>query len=116
MVCPDRQFETFSTGTILPDKPAAEASIVWHDAGAAEGTEATATVPTTQPQDTEDRGLKPGDRIVHVDGDKLFLKLVDQDIRRFNKLLLVAALSGPGDRYRMTIEREVDGRTRRGTQ
>ena len=51
-------------------------------------------------------GLKPGDRILRVDGQK---------ISRFSQLAAIAALAKPNQKFKMTIARIMDGKTQIGT-
>jgi len=90
-------------GTVAPGYPAATAEIHWLDAGASTATTAPATGPASRP--AESIGLKPGDHIVEIDGDK---------ITRFGMLDIRSALAGADSEFVMVIERNVDGRTRTG--
>jgi regulator of sigma E protease len=51
-------------------------------------------------------GVKPGDRILEVDGQK---------ITRFSQLATMAALAEANQKFKMTIARVMDGKTRVGT-
>jgi len=86
-------------GSVDTGWPAAEATIVWDDAA---------------PDEALDVGLQPGDRIVGIEGEGLLMKLLGKKVTRFNRLMIVTALSDADDVYTVTLERDVDGRTRRG--
>jgi regulator of sigma E protease len=86
-------------GSVQPGWPAAEAKIEWADAAADEA-------PAV--------GLQPGDRIVAIEGEGLLMKLLGKKVTRFNRVMIVTALSDKDDVYTVTIEREVDGRKRTG--
>jgi regulator of sigma E protease len=79
-------------GDVLEGYPAARAKIAWQTPPA--GKAAT------------ERGLKPGDKILEIDGKK---------VTRFHTLSLKAALADRDDTFRIRIEREIDGRSHVGT-
>ena len=64
--------------------------------------------------ETPDIGLKPGDRIVAIEGEGLLLKLLGKKVSRFSRLMVVTALSDADDVYTVTFERDVDGHKRTG--
>lgn len=94
-------------GSVRPGFPASQAKIAWHDSAGA------GTAPATRP--AESIGLKPGDRITHIDGEGLLLKTIGKEITRFRRLQIIPALSDKDDQYALTVEREVDGRVLVGT-
>lgn len=87
-------------GVAQMGSPASDAAIQWAKGGAGDG---------------NDRGLKPGDHITHVDGPGLMMKLVGKDVTTFSKLQLVGMLAAPGDEYALAFQREVNGQIRKGT-
>jgi regulator of sigma E protease len=90
-------------GNVRPHFPAAEARITWTKAPGA----------TTQPVVTA--GLEVGDRVTDVDGNGVMLAIIGREISRFDPLAIISAVSDREDRYRFTIERQVDGNTWIGT-
>jgi regulator of sigma E protease len=84
-------------GTLL-GSPAQIARIHWQGV---DHTETQSSSPATRQPDTfgdDSIGLKPGDRILSVDGRR---------ITRFAQLAAIAALAEPNQEFRMVIEREV---------
>ena len=75
-------------GRTLPGSPAEEAKIRWLDENA------SASV-----------GLKPGDKILQVNGER---------ITRFNQLTAIAALADPGQEFRLLVERSVGDKLMEG--
>ncbi len=90
-------------GMVKPHFPASQAKITWTEAPGV----------TTQPAVTT--GLEVGDRISRVDGNGVMLAIMGPEITRFNSLFIVSAMSDRNDRYKFTVEREVDGNTWVGT-
>jgi len=90
-------------GSVRPHFPAAEARITWTKAPGA----------TTQPVVTA--GLEVGDRVTDVDGNGVMPAIIGREISRFDHLAIISAMSDRKDRYRFTIERQVDGNTWVGT-
>ena len=80
-------------GDVLPHFPADEAPIVWMDGKASEDPKA-------------DIGLKPGDRVVSVNG---------REIDRFSKISTSAMLAQRDQTFVIRFERDVDGTPRQGT-
>ena len=90
-------------GNVKPHFPAAEARITWTKAPGA----------TTQPVTMT--GLEVGDRVTDVDGNGVMLAIIGREISRFDHLAIISAMSDREDRYKFTIERQVDGNTWVGT-
>jgi regulator of sigma E protease len=98
-------------GSVRPGFPAAQATINWDD-----DTPIRATSPAaSQPAPTEqDRGLRPGDRIVSITDGHSMLWLLSQPVTRFADISLVALLAKGDSTYQFTLERTEGGRTRVG--
>jgi len=90
-------------GLVKPHFPASQARIVWTKAPGA----------TTQPVVTT--GLEVGDSISRIDGNGVMLAILGPEVHRFDRLFIMSAMSDPDDRYKFTVEREVDGKTWVGT-
>jgi len=90
-------------GNVRPHFPASQARITW-----TKGPEAS-TQPVTM------TGLEVGDRVTDVDGNGVMLAIIGREISRFDHLAIISAMSDREDRYRFTIERQVDGNTWVGT-
>jgi regulator of sigma E protease len=92
-------------GGALLGSPAQDAKIHWLDVGH-EGAESSGPA-VRQMSSLQDVsiGLKPGDRILTVDG---------QEITRFSQLAAIAALADPNQKFKMTVERVTDGKARIG--
>ncbi len=92
-------------GGALFGSPAQDAKIHWLGVGH-EGLASSdpGVRQTSRPRDVS-IGLKPGDRIVAVDG---------QEITRFSQLAAMAALADPNQKFKMTVERVTDGKARIG--
>jgi len=91
------RFQAPVVGYVSPGYPAASAPIEWDDDPAS---------PATAPAGGGDVGLRPGDRILAIDG---------KEVSRFSTLAVKAALAREDSVFLMRIERRVDGRTRLGT-
>jgi regulator of sigma E protease len=98
-------------GGVVPDFPAAEAVITWQDGRDQPPASEPTTVPTSQPTS---KGLRPGDRILDLDSDRLLLRLIGKSITRFSDIAMTAVLAGPDDTFTMTLQRETDGKVRLG--
>ena len=93
-------------GSVKPLFPAAEAKITW--------TEGPATQPAaTQPVTTV--GLQPGDRIARVDGEGVILSILGNQVSHFQKLSLLSITADRDEKFALTLERDVDGKTWVGT-
>ncbi len=90
-------------GSVKPHFPASQARITWTKAPGA----------TTQPVVTA--GLEVGDRVTDVDGNGVMPAIIGREINRFDHLAIISAMSDREDRYKFTIERQVDGNTWVGT-
>jgi regulator of sigma E protease len=90
-------------GNVRPHFPASQARITWTKAPGA----------TTQPVVTA--GLEVGDRVTDVDGNGVMLAIIGREISRFDHLAIISAMSDREDRYKFSVEREVDGNTWVGT-
>lgn len=92
-------------GSPVPGFPAAKAEIQW------EG-----EVPPEIPSDISPPGvgLRPGDRITHIEADGFFASMMGGKTTRFQDLKLPAALSDKNDRLTVDLERTVDGKAYRG--
>jgi regulator of sigma E protease len=89
-------------GATQPDYPADQAEIIWQH-----HTEpATGVIETEPPRST---GLKPGDRIVAIDGEGLLLKIMGRTVTKFPHIRSLTILSDEDDKYTLTIERMVNG-------
>jgi regulator of sigma E protease len=86
-------------GDVVAGSPASSAQITWDE-------------PVDSQKTTV--GLTGGDRITRIEGDSLWMKLVDNNVYSFSKLSMVALLANDGDVYTMSVEREVDGKLRHG--
>ena len=94
------RFPASVVGGVTRDYPAAKAEITWADGQAASSaTQAAAPSAAT-------RGLKPGDRIVKIDG---------KDVLRMARVRFKAMLAKPNEEFTMTFERDLNGRKRIGT-
>jgi regulator of sigma E protease len=58
--------------------------------------------------------LRPGDRILELDSDRFFLRMIGKPVTRFADIAMTAVLAGPDDKFTMTLRREVNGQTRLG--
>ncbi|MDP7161870.1 MAG: site-2 protease family protein, partial [Phycisphaerae bacterium] len=88
-------------GATQPDYPADQAEIIWQH-----HTEpATGVIETESPSST---GLKPGDRIVAIDGEGLLLKILGRTVTKFPHIRSLTILSDEDDKYTLTIERMVN--------
>ena len=91
-------------GGVTADFPASKAEIVWQESpGAA----------TTPP--ASEGGLRPGDRILSIEGDSWVLNLVGMPVTRFSDIRMIATIADTDDQFLFTIEREADGRKQIGT-
>ncbi len=102
-------------GDVQPHSPAAQAKIAWQ-----QDPEATSQPVATSQSVATSRavittGLEPGDRITTVDGNGVMLSLIGREIDRFDHLAMISAMSDREDKYRITIERDVDGNMWRGS-
>ena len=94
-----KDFPAPVVGAVAKDYPAANCPIVWENN----------TAPPANPKDKKSEqttGLKPGDKIVTINGT---------DIDTFAKLKMQAVLSYEGDKFDVVFERNVNGKTYRGT-
>ena len=103
-----RNFGSPVLGTVRPGFPAAETKITWLS-----GPAASASQPATQPAVTV--GLKPGDRITRIEGKGVTLAIVGNEVDRFDRLALMSVMAGPDERFKVTVERQVDGKAWVGT-
>ncbi len=69
--------------------------------------------PAGQPVTTE--GLKPGDRVLEIEGDSILLKLIDNKISSFQDLAMTGLLADTDETYKFTVERMIDGQPVIGT-
>jgi regulator of sigma E protease len=90
-------------GSVVPGFPAAEAIIEWQDPQGATPSTAATSRPTS-------KGLRPGDRILEIDSDRFFLRLLGKPVTRFADIAMTAVLAGPDDKFTITLQRETDGR------
>ena len=97
-------------GGSLMDSPAHRAEIHWQTV---EHKAAPPPIPGTvlsdaPPPPTQEIsfGLQPGYRVLEVDG---------KEITRFSQLAAIAALANPDRKFKMTLERVIDGKTQVGT-
>jgi len=98
-------------GGVVPGFPAAEAVITWQDGREQARPGEPASTPASQPTS---KGLRPGDRILELDSDRFFLRMIGKPITRFADIAMTAVLAGPDDKFVMTLQREVDGQVRIG--
>jgi regulator of sigma E protease len=103
-----RDFPAPVLGSVRAGFPAAETKITWLS-----GPSASASQPATQPVVTT--GLLPGDRITRIEGKGLTLAIVGNDVDRFDRLALMSIMASPDERFKITVERQVDGKTWVGT-
>lgn len=106
-----KEFMAPVVGSVKGGFPASQAEIVWQAAPGAATTQPAAA--TTQPAAAP--GLKPGDRILSIEGDSWVLNMVGKPVTRFLDIFMIAALADRDDQFLFTIEREVDGRKQVGT-
>jgi regulator of sigma E protease len=97
-----KPFPASVVGGVAPGSPAAEAAIAW---------ETTAPPPSSAPGGDANVGLRPGDEIIRITGDRFFLKLIDKSVNSFEKLVMVTLLANADDRYSLTFKRQAGGRT-----
>ncbi len=92
-------------GGALLGSPAQDAEIHWLRASH-KGVGSSDSAPLqTRPVQEISMGLKPGDRVLKVNG---------QEITRFSQLAALAALAAPNQKFKMSIERVIDGHARIG--
>ncbi len=101
-----KRFTAPVVGGVKSDFPASKAEIVW------QGQESSGAA-TTQPAAAP--GLKPGDRILSIEGKSWVLNMVGMPVTRFFDIHMIATMADTDDEYQFTIEREVDGRKQIGT-
>ena len=99
-----KEFTAPVVGGVAAGFPASQAEIVWQEAPGA------ATM-----QGASEPGLRPGDKILSIEGDSWVLNLVGVPVTRFLGIFMTAALADRDDQFLFTIEREVDGRKQIGT-
>jgi len=84
-------------GGTLPGSPAQDARIHWQDPNQAEMQSSRPATRQQKVPGSHSIGLKPGDRILSVDGRR---------ITRFAQLAAIAALAEPNQKFRLVIERQ----------
>jgi regulator of sigma E protease len=94
-------------GEVRRHYPAAEAQVTWHEGPARDANAATQPVVT--------QGLKVGDRVTRIEGDSVLLRILGNDVNRFDRLSLTSVMADEDEKYTVTVEREVDGNTWVGT-
>jgi regulator of sigma E protease len=100
------RFPAPTVGGALLGSPAQDAKIHWLGVTPEKaGASGSGARQASSPIDVS-IGLKPGDRILAVDG---------KEITRFSQLAAIAALADPHKKFKMTIEQVMDGKTRIGT-
>ena len=88
-------------GSVVPGFPAAEAMIEWQDPhGPTPATAATSRATS--------KGLRGGDRILEIDSDRFFLRLLGKPVTRFADIAMTAVLAGPNDKFTITFQRETE--------
>ncbi len=100
------EFSAPVVGDVAPTYPAAKAEITWHG-----------EAPPATPSDVspEGKGLRPGDRITHVEAEGFFANAMAGEATRFQDLMLPAVLSDLDETLTVDFERTVNGKTYRGT-
>lgn len=93
------EFRAPILGEVGPHSPAAEAKVTWV-AGPEGAAEPNAPV-----------GLASGDRVTRIEGPGVMLAVLGSDVERFDSIQMTSAMSGRGDRFKLTFERKVDGNT-----
>lgn len=100
-------------GSVMPGFPASQAEIKWSDQSTPPTSPSTPGQVADEVSD-QDRGLRPGDRIVNISDGHSLLYLLSQPVTRFTDIQLVAVLAKRDSTYQFTLERREGGRTRVG--
>ncbi len=101
-------------GSVLPGSPASAASITWSAPIPADAGATTTPATSTQPEPTKTIGLLPGDKVVRIQSDSFFVHLMSEDVEDFLKIAYSAILAGPDDKFKITVERPIGGKTYTG--
>jgi regulator of sigma E protease len=101
-------------GDVQPGFPAAEAKIRWQPefpaaSQPASATTSQASTAPTQPAVTV--GIMPGDRILSIRGSSLLQRMLSSKVQRFTTLAIRAALADEDEKFHVTLERTIDGKT-----
>ncbi len=100
-------------GIVMPGSTASKADITWTTPLPAAAGPAT-TLATSAPGASKSQGLQPGDKVVRIQGTGIFARLMSDKVDDFSKLLYTSLLAAPDDKFVLTVERSVGGKTYTG--
>jgi len=106
-----KDFVVPAAGGAAPGMPAADCEISWTPPAEAAATQPATAPAATQPAVRHTRGMQDGDEIVRMEGDSIILRLNGNQVESYSDLAMISALAYPEDKYHVTLERWIDGRT-----